>query len=164
VQSATGISFRSDAWDSGRSRAWPGTSEATSSLDCVKDTTELPLWLVVVLTVVPALIAGGSAVLATWLSGARKAASQLDHWRRREETMRILRWAADKATTKDDDERLLALSVLDALDSSKPTMLQPEDQGILDAVLDSVLSDPTAIVEAYPDESGNYEVEVADDG
>jgi len=27
-----------------------------------------------------------------------------------------------------------------------------------------VRSDPTAIVEAYRDESGNYEVEVADDG
>jgi hypothetical protein len=134
------------------------------SLDCVQDTTRLPLWLVVVLTVIPALIAGGSAVLAAWLGGARRAARQLDQWRRREETMRILRWAADKATTKNDDERLLALSVLDALDSSKPTLLQPEDQGILDAVLDSVLSDATAVVEQYRDGSGNYVVEVAGDG
>ena len=130
----------------------------------VKETTQLPLWLVVVLTVVPALIAGGSAVLAAWLAGARKAARQLDQWRRREETMRILRWAADKATAQSDDERLLAVSVLDALDHSKPGMLQLEDQGILDAVLDAVLSDATAVVEEYPDESGNYDVEVADDG
>jgi len=130
----------------------------------VQDTTRLPLWLVVVLTVIPALIAGGSAVLAAWLGGARRAARQLDQWRRREETMRILRWAADKAATKNDDERLLALSVLDALDNSKPTLLQPEDQGILDAVLDSVLSDATAVVEQYRDGSGNYVVEVAGDG
>jgi hypothetical protein len=133
-------------------------------VDCVQDTTRLPLWLVVVLTVIPALIAGGSAVLAAWLGGARRAARQLDQWRRREETMRILRWAADKAATKNDDERLLALSVLDALDNSKPTLLQPEDQGILDAVLDSVLSDATAVVEQYRDGSGNYVVEVAGDG
>jgi hypothetical protein len=130
----------------------------------VKETTQLPLWLVVVLTVVPALIAGGSAVVAGWLAGARKAAKQLDQWRRREETMRILRWAADKASSKEDDERLLALSVLDALDKSKPSMLQHEDQGILDAVLDTVLSDATAVVQEYPDDSGNYDVEVAEDG
>jgi hypothetical protein len=37
------------------------TSEGISSLNCVKDTAELPLWLVVVLTVVPALIAGDDA-------------------------------------------------------------------------------------------------------
>ncbi len=78
--------------------------------------------------------------------------------------MRILRWAADKATASSDDERLLAVSVLDALDHSKPAMLQPEDQGILDGVLDAVLYDATAVVEEYPDESGNYDVEVADDG
>jgi hypothetical protein len=44
--------------------------------------------------------------------------------------MRILRWAADKASSKNDDGRLLALSVLDALDKSKPSLLQQEDQGI----------------------------------
>ena len=76
----------------------------------------------------------------------------------------MLRWAADKATSDLDDERLLALSVLDALDNSKPAMLQADDQGILDAVLDAMLSDATAVVEEYPDESGNYDVEVADDG
>jgi hypothetical protein len=130
----------------------------------VKETTQLPVWLVVVLTVVPALIAGASAVLGAWLAGGRKAARQLDQWRRREQTMRILRWAADKASSKDDDARLLALSVLDALDSSKPAMLQPEDQGILDAVLDAVLSDATAIVAEYPDDSGNHDVEVGENG
>jgi hypothetical protein len=43
-------------------------------------------------------------------------------------------------------------------------MLQPEDQGILDGVLDAVLYDATAVVEEYPDASGNSDVEVADDG
>jgi len=50
-----------------------------------------------------------------------------------------------------------------ALDNSKPAMLQAEDQGILDAVLDAVLSDATAVVAEYPDQSGNYDVEVGED-
>ena len=123
-------------------------------------TAELPLWVVVVLTVAPAIIAATAAVLAAWLAGARKAAKQLDRWRRREETMRILRWASDKATSETEEERLVAVSVLDALDNSKPAMLQPEDQGILDAVLDALLSDATAVVAEYPDASGNYDVGV----
>ncbi|HCB03099.1 MAG TPA: hypothetical protein DEQ43_02390 [Nocardioides bacterium] len=128
------------------------------------ETTQLPLWLVVVLTVVPALIAGTTALGCAWLSGARKASGELDRWRRREETMRMLRWAADKGTAIDTDGRLVALSVLDALDRSKPVMLQPEDQGILDAVIDAVLADPTADVARYPGINDSYEVEVIDDG
>lgn len=130
----------------------------------MKETTILPVWLVVVLTVVPALIASGAAIAAAWVAGARKAASQLDQWRRREETMRLLRWAADKTTSTNDADRLLGLSVLDALDNSKPAMLQSEDQGILDGVLDASLSEPTAVVEEYPSSLGDYEVEVADGG
>jgi hypothetical protein len=66
------------------------------------ETTRLPVWLVVVPTLVPAFIAAASAVLAAWLAGARKAARDLDRWRRREETMRLLRWAADKTTSGRD--------------------------------------------------------------
>ena len=127
-------------------------------------TATLPLWVVVVLTVAPAVVAGASAVLAAWLAGARKAAQQLDRWRRREETMRMLRWSGTLATSQQDHERLLAISVLDAIDESKPAMLQPEDQGILDAVLAAVLDAPLAVVTEYPDDSGNYEVEVTDRG
>jgi hypothetical protein len=130
----------------------------------VQETTQLPVWVVIVLTLVPALIAGASAVLAAWLAGARKAARQLDLWRRREESMRMLRWAADKSAAPTDDERLLALSVLDALNRSKPAMLQDEDQGILDAVLEAMLSEPTAAVEEYSDQAGGYEVKVVEDG
>lgn len=44
--------------------------------------------------------------------------------------MRLLRWAADKPTSNDEGARLVALSGMEALDESKPTMLQLEDQGI----------------------------------
>ncbi len=130
----------------------------------MKETTQLPIWLIAVLTIVPALITGGAAVLTAWVAGGRKAAGQLEHWRRREEAMRILRWAADKSTSDVDEERFLALSVLDAPDGSKPAMLQPEDQGILNAVLAAALDDTTAAVERYSKQDGTYEVEVADDG
>lgn len=78
--------------------------------------------------------------------------------------MRILRWAADKASSKQEAQRLLAVATLDALERSKPALLQPEDQGMLDAVLEVLLAEATAAVEAYPDDSGNYDVEVAEDG
>jgi hypothetical protein len=130
----------------------------------MQETTQLPVWVVVVLTIVPALISAGAAVLAAWLAGSRKAAAQLDQWRRREETMRIVRWATDKLTSGVDRERLLALSVLDALGHSQPALLQPEDQGILDAVLNVALEDATTVVEEYAEHTGGYEVEVVDDG
>lgn len=138
-------------------RAW---AIEHTSLAGVKQTTILPVWLVVVLTVVPAFLTGAAAVLAAWLAGSRKAAKQLDTWRRREETMRLLRWATDKSTSRIDGERVLALAVLDALDNSKPTMLQEQDQGILDAVLDALLADATSVVEQYADDQGGYEVKV----
>ncbi|MGI8523217.1 MAG: hypothetical protein ACR2K3_07885 [Nocardioides sp.] len=129
----------------------------------MRDTTQLPVWTVVVLTIVPALLTGASAVLAAWLAGARKSSQQLDQWRRREETMRMVRWASDKSTSAQSTERLLALSVLDAVDNSKPEMLQAEDQGILDAVLNAVLSEATDDVEEYHGETGTYGAEVVDD-
>lgn len=79
-------------------------------------------------------------------------------------TMRIVRWAAEKSTSGLDEERLLAVSVLNALDNSKPTMLQADDQGILDAVLEALLADVTGVVEGYSGGSSTSEVEAADDG
>ncbi|MFT3874380.1 MAG: hypothetical protein QM714_17340 [Nocardioides sp.] len=76
--------------------------------------------------------------------------------------MRILRWASDKVTSGNEDERLVALSVLEGLDNSKPVLLQDEDQGILDAVLVAVFSDARTVVAEYPDASGNYDVKVVD--
>lgn len=75
----------------------------------------------------------------------------------------MVRWASDKSTSAQSTERLLALSVLDAVDNSKPEMLQAEDQGILDAVLNAVLSEATDDVEEYHGETGTYGAEVVDD-
>lgn len=63
--------------------------------------------------------------------------------------MRLLRWAADKATSENDTERMLALSSLEALSGSAPDMLQEEDQALVEAVLGSVLSGPSAVVAEY---------------
>ncbi len=62
----------------------------------------------------------------------------------RTETMDLLRWAADKVTSGDPAAELIAVNVLDALDRSEPALLQPEDQGVVDAVLAAVTARPVA--------------------
>jgi hypothetical protein len=62
----------------------------------------------------------------------------------RTETMDLLRWAADKVTSGDGAAELIAVNVLDALDRSEPALLQPEDQGVVDAVLAAVTARPVA--------------------
>ncbi len=62
----------------------------------------------------------------------------------RTETTDLLRWAADKVTSGDAAAQLIAVNVLDALDRSKPALLQPEDQGVVDAVLAAITARPAA--------------------
>ena len=46
---------------------------------------------------------------------SRKAALELDRWRKREETMRMLRWAVELATDDDEARAKAGLTVLSAL-------------------------------------------------
>jgi hypothetical protein len=71
----------------------------------------------------------------------RLGALELDKWRRREETMRLLRWAAEQAT-KDDSEGdawRVGLATLEALGRSE--LLQTEDQELIDSVLRALYAD-----------------------
>lgn len=45
----------------------------------------------------------------------RKSATELDRWRKREETMRMLRWATELAINADPTKARAGLLVLDAL-------------------------------------------------
>ncbi len=56
----------------------------------------------------------------------RLAALELDTWRRREETMRMLRWSAEKAT--DDNDRLAALGTNVVIALGRSELLQPQDE------------------------------------
>jgi len=74
----------------------------------------------------------------------RLTALELDKWRRREETMRLLRWAAEQATSSEgaQDAWRVGLATLDALGASE--LLQKEDQALIDAVLTALYVEPEA--------------------
>ena len=59
--------------------------------------TELPLWAVLAVSFGTPLAAFTGVALGHYL--LREGANELDVWRRREETMRMLRWASEQAAT-----------------------------------------------------------------
>ncbi|HEU0286556.1 MAG TPA: hypothetical protein VFR22_05895 [Nocardioidaceae bacterium] len=67
---------------------------------------------------------------------ARSADLALDHWRRREETMRMVRWAADKALSDEEAVRPVGVSALDAL--RRAELLQPEDERLVEEIAEAV--------------------------
>lgn len=56
----------------------------------------------------------------------RKSAIELDRWRKREETMRMLRWACELATESDPRRQFAGLAALEALLDSP--LLDVEDE------------------------------------
>lgn len=96
----------------------------------------MPIWLVITLAIgTPVLAFAGSFIGHAW---TRKTATELDVWRRREETMRLLRWAAELAVDQDALRADLGVAVLAELDESE--LLQPPDQPIVTATLDLVVA------------------------
>jgi hypothetical protein len=87
----------------------------------------------------------------------REGATELDIWRRREETMRMLRWASEQATSSDDPTARMGVAALEALSDSE--LLQAPDQAFVDAVLDSLLEEPLEEIEALGDAAEVIEVD-----
>lgn len=99
-----------------------------------------------------AMETGNNAIL-TRMDG-RLGAVELDRWRRREETMRMLRWASESAAAGENTALArIGLAALEALGDSE--LLQVEDQVFIDRVLDAVL-DP--VVSQYHESPGAVEV------
>ena len=71
---------------------------------------------------------------------SRLGALELDKWRRREETMRLLRWAAEQATRGEEDAWRVGLATLEALGRSE--LLQEEDHELIDSVLHALYAEP----------------------
>jgi hypothetical protein len=129
-----------------------------------------PWWL----TLVVGLIALTGAVLSAFLVrrtgkesnviaqldhlSKRIEAMELDKWRRREETMRMLRWASEKAVDKVEKVRYLGIAALTALGVSE--LLQKEDQAFIDSVIDAILDEPET---EYNEAEGSGDVEVVQD-
>lgn len=115
---------------------------------------EISTWTAVVVAVVTPLLAFAGSLLGSWW--ARRSALELDRWRRREETMRLLRWAVELATERAQDKRKAGITAINALSDSE--LLQREDRELVAAVTRSLLPDS---IQAY-DETGD--VVVRDDG
>jgi hypothetical protein len=80
------------------------------------------------------------------VEAGRDAARQLEDRSRREEVMRTLRWAAELAVSKDEDQAKLGLAQLSALGESQ--MLDEAQQLFIDAALEAVVSEPVSEIES----------------
>jgi hypothetical protein len=97
----------------------------------------MPDGVVVLLAVATPLFAFVGATLGPVF--AARADDRLDTWRRREETMRMLRWGAENAVSKDGRLARVGVAALTALASSE--LLQPVDDELLLLVTEAVLGD-----------------------
>lgn len=119
--------------------------------------TTLPTWAVYSV----AFGAPGLAFVGVVISDIllRRGANELDVWRRREETMRLLRWASELAASDDQPKARMGVAALAALSTSE--LLQAPDQDLVDAVIDSLIEAPVDELEQSP---GADVIEVDDAG
>lgn len=92
----------------------------------------------------------------------RRGANELDVWRRREETMRMLRWASEHAVSADDAKARMGIAALDALSDSE--LLQSSDQALVDAVIDSLLEQPVERIEELGGDAEVVEIDTDGEG
>ncbi|MGX7680653.1 hypothetical protein ACSMXN_17340 [Jatrophihabitans sp. DSM 45814] len=117
--------------------------------------------------VAAAVLAFAGSVVGQWW--ARRSAKELDHWRRREETMRLLRWAVELIVDENALKSDAGVATLVALSSSE--LLQPEDKQLLVALTNTLVEtevstydeSDTASPTQYAEVSGASEVSEAAD-
>lgn len=100
----------------------------------------IPQWLAVVgviATVASPLLALGGVVLGSWLT--RKSDRELDVWRHREETMRMVRWAVEQILEGEEIGSGAGVVTLRSLMRSE--LLQPEDYELVAALTAAVAID-----------------------
>lgn len=120
--------------------------------------TTLPTWAVYAVAFGTPLLAFLGVVVGHAL--LRRTANELDVWRRREETMRMLRWASEQAASAEPIKARMGIAALDALSSSE--LLQQPDSMLVDAVLDSLLADPVEEIEEGAEEVDVIEIDSSD--
>ena len=104
----------------------------------------MPTWLSIAVAAATPLLAFLGAMLGHLFS--RKAARELDVWRRREETLRMLRWGAERAVDERGRVGEVGIAALHALSASE--LLQPEDRDFIDRVTQAVIEGTLAEVDA----------------
>ncbi|HZO64592.1 MAG: hypothetical protein ACRDP9_04740 [Kribbellaceae bacterium] len=99
------------------------------------------------LAAIAALASPLAALAGVWIGAGmiRRSDRELDHWRRREETMRMLRWAGEQLDSDHTGVRRLGLVTLSELVRSE--LLQPEDAALVTEVFDTALEE--ALGSAY---------------
>ncbi|MEU8226484.1 hypothetical protein [Kribbella sp. NPDC048915] len=100
----------------------------------------IPTWISivgVVMTVLSPLLALGGVALGSYL--ARKSDRELDTWRHREETMRMVRWAVEQILEGDEAGTDAGVVTLRSLMRSE--LLQPEDYDLVAALTLAVTID-----------------------
>jgi hypothetical protein len=75
--------------------------------------TTLPTWAVYAVAIGTPILAFLGVVVGHVL--LRRTANELDVWRRREETMRMLRWASEQAASSEPAKARMGIAALDAL-------------------------------------------------
>jgi hypothetical protein len=99
--------------------------------------TGTPIWLSVLLAFLTLTgVLASAFFLRKTGREARTSAEELDRRGKREETMRTLRWAAERAVSTEDRDSRLGIAALDSLGGS--AWLEVEDQELIDAVISSV--------------------------
>ena len=109
--------------------------------------------LVVAIVTIVSPIAGLTGVLIG-VRTTRRSNHDTDVWRHREETMRMLRWAAEQLASEELPARKVGLVTLSELMRSE--LLQPEDRRLVTEVFNTALAD--ALGPAYS-ELENLDVE-----
>ncbi len=90
---------------------------------------------------IAALVSPVAALIGVWIGAGmtRRSDRELDHWRRREETMRMLRWAGEQLDSDSPGVQRLGLVTLSELVRSE--LLQPEDAALVTEVFDTALEE-----------------------
>jgi len=111
-------------------------------------TAEVPVWAVFLVSLGTPLLTFVGVLLGNKV--ASRGAAELERRSKREETMRVLRWAAELAVSEDEAEASLGVAELNALGDS--SLLDDDQQLFVDAALNTVVADPADdIEEAGPD-------------
>jgi hypothetical protein len=110
----------------------------------------IPTWISivgVVMTVLSPMLALGGVLLGSYL--VRKSDRELDTWRHREETMRMVRWAVEQILDGEDDAGTDA-GVVTLRSLMRSELLQPEDYDLVAALTAAVAIDRVGAA-AYAD-------------
>jgi hypothetical protein len=104
---------------------------------------ELPTWAIYAVSFGTPVLTFIGVLIAQWIG--RRAAKELETRSKREETLRVLRWAAELAVSDDDGKAKLGVSQLNALGDSD--LLDDAQQLFVDAALEAVVDEPADEIE-----------------